>query len=509
MRFGSIAAGNKTTVQSARDILECGGTACDASVGAVFTSMVSEFTLTGPGGGGAFLAYPVGKEPILFDFFVDTPPPQPYKDLDFFSIMIDFGPATQEFYIGQGSVAVPGNTAGLLTVHERLGKLPLKTVLEPAVETARKGVILNESNGYLMKILDPILTHSFAGKKLFTPEGKILEEGDNFKNPAFADFLEELVLDGAEFFYKEEGSKLILKTVGENGLLTEECLANYEVVERTPLKSQFNGKTLYTNPTPSPGGTLITFTLQLLEQSRTASSSDIFNFIHAMKVTAFARSETSIDPNDNFQISQILEDNFFKQYLEQYLSLNSEYQIENDPPSRGSTTQVSIIDKEGNAASVTTTNGEGCGYLIPELGVMLNNMLGEEDLNPSGFHNFVKQQRLPTMIAPSIVMGQNGPALVLGSGGSNRIRSAIVQVILNYFRKGLSLEEAIRSPRIHLEGNTLNFEPFASIPDKKDLPENIQLHNWGEQNLFFGGVNAVTPSEAIGDTRRGGAGVVC
>ena len=79
MRFGSIAAGNKTTVQSARDILECGGNAFDAAVGAVFTSMVSEFTLTGPGGGGAFLAYPNGKEPILFDFFVDTPPPQPNK----------------------------------------------------------------------------------------------------------------------------------------------------------------------------------------------------------------------------------------------------------------------------------------------------------------------------------------------------------------------------------------------------------------------------------------------
>ena len=202
MKIGSIAAGHKTTVESAKNILELGGNAFDAAVGAVFTSMVSEFTLTGPGGGGALLAYPNGSEPILFDFFVDTPPPQPNKDLDFSNILIDFGSVNQEFHIGRGSVAVPGNTAGLLLVHERLGKLPLRIVLEPAIEAARTGVILNESHGYLMEILDPILTYTSAGKKLFKPEGKILREGDNFRNPAFADFLEELIEHGADFFYK-------------------------------------------------------------------------------------------------------------------------------------------------------------------------------------------------------------------------------------------------------------------------------------------------------------------
>ena len=509
MKFGSIAAGNKTTVQSARDILECGGNAFDAAVGAVFTSMVSEFTLTGPGGGGAFLAYPNGKEPILFDFFVDTPPPQPNKDLNFFSILIDFGPAKQEFHIGQGSVAVPGNTAGLLTVHERLGKLPLKTVLEPAIETARKGVILNESHGYLMKILDPILTHSSSGKKLFTQKGKILKEGDNFQNPAFADFLEELIIHGTDFFYKGSGAKLILETFGPKGLLTPECLANYEVIERTPLKIDFHDKTFYTNPVPSIGGTLIAFTLQLIENSRFSFDMDVPGLIHAIQVTAVARKETSIDPNDNYRIAQVLNESVFGKFLEKYISRRTLDKTEKDLPSSGATTQVSIIDKAGNAASVTTTNGAGCGYLIPEMGIMLNNMLGEEDLNPSGFHNFVRQQRLPTMISPSVVMGNDGPELVLGSGGSSRIRSAILQVILNYFMKEMSLKEAIRSPRIHLEGNVFHWEPGIQIPKSNELPDGIQFHEWDEQNLFFGGVNAVTPTEAVGDMRRGGTGIVC
>ena len=180
----------------------------------------------------------------------------------------------------------------------------------------------------------------------------------------------------------------------------------------------------------------------------------------------------------------------------------------NDPPSSGATTQVSIIDKNGNAASVTTTNGEGCGYLIPELGVMLNNMLGEEDLNPSGFHNFSHQQRLPTMISPTVIMDDHRPELVLGSGGSNRIRSAILQVILNYFNKGMSLDEAVTTSRIHLEGNILHCEPDISSIIENKLPDEIRIHNWDMQNLFFGGVNAVTPNEAVGDSRRGGTGIV-
>ncbi|MDP7608944.1 MAG: gamma-glutamyltransferase [Candidatus Marinimicrobia bacterium] len=508
MKIGSIAAGHKTTVESAKNILELGGNAFDAAVGAVFTSMVSEFTLTGPGGGGAFLAYPNGSEPILFDFFVDTPPPQPNKDLDFSSILIDFGSVNQEFHIGRGSVAVPGNTAGLLSVHERLGKLPLRAILEPAIDAARKGVTLNESHGYLMEILDPILTYTSAGKKLFTPEGKILREGDNFRNPAFADFLEELIVHGTDFFYKGSGAKCILDVFGEKGLLTSECLANYEVIERTPLKIDFQNKIFYTNPVPSVGGTLITFVLKLIEESQVSFDADVLDFVHAMQVTAVARKETTIDQNDNFRIAEILEESVFNKYLEQYFSQSTPDTPERDLPSSGATTQVSIIDRAGNAASVTTTNGAGCGYLIPEMGIMLNNMLGEEDLNPSGFHNFVKQQRLPTMISPSLVMGDNGPELVLGSGGSNRIRSAILQVMLNYFMNKMSLNEAVKSPRIHMEGDIFHCEPGIKIPASDKLPDGVQIHKWDEQNLFFGGVNAVTPTEAVGDKRRGGTGIV-
>ena len=139
---------------------------------------------------------------------------------------------------------------------------------------------------------------------------------------------------------------------------------------------------------------------------------------------------------------------------------------------------------------------------------MMNNMLGEEVLNPSGFHLWTKQQRLPTLISPTIIVGESGPELVLGSGGSNRIGSAISQVILNALSHNMDLESAIRAPRVHLEDNVLHYEVGIKIDKKAIKDKTIQIKRWGELNLFFGGVNAVTKTAAEGDPRRGGVGSV-
>ena len=118
-----------------------------------------------------------------------------------------------------------------------------------------------------------------------------------------------------------------------------------------------------------------------------------------------------------------------------------------------------------------------------------------------GFHQWAHQRRLPTMISPTIVMGEKGVELVLGSGGSNRLRSAISQVILNLFTKKMDLEAAVHTSRIHLEGNVLHYEPGTILEPSMD---DIRLHPWDENNLFFGGVNAVTLTEGASDPRRGG-----
>ena len=196
---------------------------------------------------------------------------------------------------------------------------------------------------------------------------------------------------------------------------------------------------------------------------------------------------------------------YFKRYLDLFDSKIS-VKLNKEKPGSGSTTHISIIDSQGNAASVTTTNGEGCGHIIPGTGIMMNNILGEEDLNLDGFHNWETTKRMETMMSPTIVIGDLGPELVLGSGGSNRIRSAITQVILNKFTKNMNLDEAIQAPRIHLEENIIHCE--SGINTKKLNFPWLTIHHWHEKNLFFGGVNAVTPTNAVGDTRRSGYGLV-
>ncbi len=497
MRVGTIAAGEKNTAEAAAALLEAGGNAFDASVGAVFTSMTSEFTLTGPCGGGALLAYPIDSDPLVYDFFVNTPSSLPSQNTDFFKITVDFGPSSQDFHIGLGSVAVPGTLAGLLYVHKKHGCLPLKTVLEPAIFAAKHGIRINDAHAYLYKILDPILSLQPQGKKLFHPNNRVLHAGDKFKNIDFADFLDTVQTEGSDYFYRGAGAKDFLSLMNDGGLVTPKDLINYRVIERKPLMSAFANKQLLSNPAPSTGGTLISFILQLLDRAKIKSSSSMAMAFHAANLT---RAEICLDPTDEYQISRILNTSIINPWI------NFMDTFDNDPPSRGATTHVSIMDKDGNAASVTTTNGEGCGYVLPGMGIMPNNMLGEEDLNPLGFHRWTGGRRLPTMMSPSMVVGKNGPELVLGSGGSNRIRSAISQVIFHVLTNKLDLQSAIKAPRMHLDGNTLHCEPEISF--SKGLPKWIHLHRWKSPNLYFGGVHAVTKTDAVGDPRRDGYGIV-
>jgi gamma-glutamyltranspeptidase/glutathione hydrolase len=178
--------------------------------------------------------------------------------------------------------------------------------------------------------------------------------------------------------------------------------------------------------------------------------------------------------------------------------------------SRG-TTHISVADAHGNLASLTLSNGEGSSYVLPGRGIMLNNMLGEEDLNPVGFHRMPPGTRLASMMTPAIARLADGGQVALGSGGSNRIRSAILQVLNNVLEFEMSLEQAVNAPRLHLEHSHMNVEPgFSSTALEALEAEWPGVEHWPDINLFFGGVHAVErlangELRAAGDPRRGGA----
>lgn len=489
-----IAAGDKNTVEAAREILWVGGNAFDAAVGAMFVAMVAEPALTSAGGGGHLMAYPEGARPVLFDFFAEMPGGEVNEsDLDFFGVYVNFGAARQEFHIGKGAAAVPGTVAGLLHVQEALGSISRMDLLAPAIRAAKEGVILSDIQAHLLTILEPILMHDKRGRELFAPNGALLKGGDRLVMSQFADFLDALVHEGADLVYKGEVAGIIAEWAEEGGLLGKKDLANYRVKERTPLRTAFREHTVFLNPPPAQSGLLIDVSLSLLERSGVARRSPVTlkDLVTAFDLTNRVRREHLAQGTTEGIREPLSKQEFFPSYVERFHT-------------PGATTHISILDKKGNAASLTATNGEGCGYILPEAGFMLNNMLGEEDINPGGFHRHRIGARLPSMVAPTIVVSDGRPVLLTGTAGSNRIRSVIVQMIVNVLCNGMEIKEATDAPRVHLEESVLHAEPGFPEETLLELENRYRLERWESQNLFFGGANSVTPQGGAGDSRRGG-----
>ncbi len=498
---GVVSSGDKNTTNAAVEILEAGGNAFDAACAAMLAAPLSEPMLTSMGGGGFMMAYSKENKPKLYDFFVDVPPRR-VKEPDFFPIYVDFGTAIQEFHVGASSIAIAGMVAGIAKINKDLGSMPLSEIIKPALRYAKEGIYLSSLQASFVKLLEPILLSTPEAKKLYTIDGKLIDDKKKVKNLDYATFLEGFAKEGADIFYKGEIAKKIDEiSKDRGGDIRYEDLQNYKVKIREPLEFKFKNHKVYTNPPPSAGGILIAFILELTEDINAKTPYEleyIKELIEAMVVASEFR-KTHVNPRlHDSTLYKIIQDN----------RLINEYKISKKSRLNlwGNTTHISVIDKFGNSASVTSTNGEGSGVVVSGYGIMLNNMLGEEDLNPNGFFKWRSGIRLPSMMAPTILEQDNKLKLSLGSAGSNRIRSAIVEVIQNYINFKMPIQKAIDEPRVHYEKEEVFFEysyPKEVIEATKRL---YKVTEFKEKSLFFGGVNAVTGDFKAGaDPRRGGA----
>lgn len=481
----AVASGHPATTAAAIEVLAAGGNAIDACVAAGFAASVAEPTLTSLGGGGFLLASTAAGEEVLFDFFVDTPgrgrdPLPPAAGLDFEEVVVRFSGADQSFHVGLGSVAVPGCLPGWLHAHRRLGRLPLDQVTAPAFRLAVAGVEVNDQQAYLLRILEPILTRTPEAAAIVAPGGRLLERGDRLVNPALAAFLD--ALDERGFAAPALARAIDAAMVAGGGLLTATDLAGYEVVERAPLAVSWRGHRLLTNPPPAFGGELVALGLLELEE-RAGWPAEVGSAGHAV-----ALAEAMVATEDVRAAGAVPGELARRR-------------------ASGGTTHVSVSDAEGNAASMTTSNGEGSGWLLPGTGVMANNMMGEDDLHPGGFHATVSGVRVASMMAPSLVVGPDGTvALAVGSGGSKRIRTALVQVLAAAIDQGRPLVDAVAGPRLHWDGAQLHVEPGWSEEAVAALAARWPVTRWSEADLYFGGVHAVAPGQAAAaDPRRGGS----
>lgn len=496
-----VASGHELVSDAAAEILQAGGNAFDAVVGAGFASAVAEPALTSLGGGGLLVGYCQSQKRTLFhDFFVDTPGlgrENVNIKHDFFPIQVNFSGSTQEFNVGLGSVAVPGLLKGLLHTHSKLGRMPLADIVRPARELAA-GHLLNEQQGHFLSLLEPIMTLSGRSRYIYQPDGVPLQSGDKIKNPEMVDFLDRLVAEGDDCFYFGDIADKIDREMRHNGgLLTKDDLAAFVVKERDPLTVPYRGRTFVTASQPSMGGTLIALSLVVQGQlgygeAAWGSKDQLSSAVGVMREVERQRALGVTDP---LALKWFLEgkDNFEKSVSQARLFC------------RG-TTHVSVADSEGNCASMTCSNGEGSGYIAPGTGVMLNNMMGEDDLHPNGFHASPSGERVFSMMSPSLLINNEKVELVIGSGGSKRIRTAISQVITQIVEFDRSLQEAVDEPRLYLDGDCLQIEPGYKQENvdciKKILPVNV----WPQKDVYFGGVHAVRPGvEGAGDPRRGGS----
>lgn len=513
---GVIAAGHQKTAEAGIEMFRNGGNAFDAAVAAILASFVAEPGLTSAAGGGFLLAHTQANQNTLFDFFTQTPRHKRNPaEINFYPVDVDFGGAVQEFHIGLGSMAVPGNLAGVFHVHQKLGRLPFTVVAEPAIHYATNGIVLNNFQYYcLTSVLQPIVITHQEGQQVYKLTGERIDPVGVLVMKDFAETLAYLAEKGSREFYEGEiASRLVQDCQELGGYLTLEDLNNYRVIEREPLILDYRGNTLLTNPPPSSGGTLIAFALKLLSKVDLAKVG--FATAPHLEVLAQVMELTNEARKDGYE-ANLYQSNIADNFLSDEHLINYENKFIETVNKWGSTTHLSVIDGEGNAASVTTSNGEGSGYVIPGTGIMVNNMLGEEDLNPQGFHQWQENVRISSMMSPTIVLKDNQPKIVLGSGGSKRIRTAILQVISNILDFKMPVNKAVDSPRVHWDSNVLHVEPgfLEEEVNKIKLSTNNQLVRWQEKNLFFGGVHTVleTPEgliEGAGDGRRDGVVASC
>ncbi len=513
-----VVCGHPLPADAAENVLREGGNAYDALAAAWFVACFAEPLLASVAGGGFFMLQPVSQRARVIDCFVQTPRIKPSRhSVDSDSVELDFGGTSQSFQIGWGTVAVPGMVRGIYDMHRQLGRMDLKDIILGAVESGRQPIVINECQGSIFRTVTPVcLSRASAASQFGAPgrDGEVVTQGDVVDFTALADTLEVLAIEGEDFFYRGEIAALFDTKAGHGGgAVTRDDLRRYEAKVREVQCLQFKQTQIALTPVPSAGGLLVGFGLNVAQASdclnrETSTPERLLHLIDIMRATSAARLECAdVDGADWPDATALLA----QPYIEQWgLKLRQR--------ARGwtGTTHMSVIDAAGNIASLTTSNGSGCGEILDGTGIMPNNMLGEADLSPRGPWSWDADTRMSSMMTPTIISRPDGSRTTLGSGGSSRIRSAMLQVITNIELLGMAEQQAVDAPRVHVEsddsGSTDRVVVEGGFDDSvvdvlTERYPDAELFN--DQSFYFGGVHVASHGpagvNAGADPRRGGS----
>lgn len=479
----AIATPNVRAAEAGEAIVHAGGNAIDAALATAFVTMVNEVGLVSPSAGGFLTIQPPdGSAPVTIDGWMDMPGrnAQGREGTGTWDIDTVYGGGVT-VTVGPGSVATHGAIAAFGEAHRRWGALPWAELLAPAIDVARGGFRLGgASRFYLEYVGDSIFGWDEASRAaVLTPEGTLVD-GDVVV-PGLVDTLERIARFGPQEFYTGELGRAIAQDIlDRGGLLGPDDLAAYEPVTRPALTARMEGWTLGTNPPPAVGGVCVAAMLRLMD------GHGLDDRDHLLRVQRRVLGERLrvFDHTDDLERDAAA-----------FLDL-----IDRDGVAAlesGSTAHVSTADTDGTACAVTISSGYGCGMIATGTGVWLNNCLGEPELNPRGLHGLPVGTRLLSNMAPTVGRHVDGGVLAIGSPGADRITTAILQALTGLVADGMSLQEAIGHPRVHLHR-------------AGTAAEEIKVENPDDLTMYFGGVSATMLTGdgrlvAAADPRRDGA----
>lgn len=496
----AIAATGPASLGAGQAVVAAGGNAVDAAIAAAIAAMSTEPGIVSLAGGAYVSVWPASGSPVVVDGNVAMPGrglPREAFGGGVREVVTDYGGGVT-MYAGHGSVAVPGALSACESAVARFGSQPWSSVVAPAVDVCRDGYPIGGAAAkYLGLVADPLFGQDVGARAITRrSDGAPFVAGDLARNLELAEVLSAIARDGASLLTTGElGRALAAEMAAHGGLVTEADLTAYEVVVREPLRRTLGEWDIALNPPPSVGGPLLAVMLGELERAGEPTWDDILRIQRAVLAYRHTVHDLSRDLDaDGHALLASVERHGLAGL-----------------PTSASTAHVSAVDSDGLACAVTMSSGYGSGVTIPGTGLLLNNALGEPELNRLGLHALAPGTRLASNMAPTVARAADGRVLAVGSPGADRITTALMQVLTQLCLGGADLDAAVQAPRLHVRfgesGKALvEHEASAELAAAVTRAGLLGLDH-GELSMYFGGVGAAYRDSAgglraAGDPRR-------
>jgi gamma-glutamyltranspeptidase/glutathione hydrolase len=466
---GMVVSANDLATKVGVQILKDGGNAIDAGVAVGFTLAVT-YPFAGNIGGGGFMVLHLKNGKNTTIDFREKAPLSAKKDM-FLDEQGNYIPELSQS--GVTSVGVPGSVAGLIYALKKYGTMSLSQVIQPAIELANKGFVLDEFTAKSFERTLPKFIKYKSSKKIFSKNGEPYKEGDLFIQKDLAKTLKQIKIKGSDGFYKGKVAELLVKQVKENnGYITLKDLENYKPVERKPIYGIYRGYGIVSMPPPSSGGIALVELLNILEnfsfgKNEWGSSKYINKLVEAMKYV-YADRTYHLGDEDYYPVpkQKLISKKYAKiifSKLTQIATPSKKISTQIPLPQNESTetTHYSIYDKDGNAVSVTTTinSAYGSKVVVGGAGFLLNNEMDDFSAKPGEPNQFgllgteansiEPEKRMLSSMTPTIVLKDDKPYLIVGSPGGSTIITTVLQVIMNVIDFNMNIQEAVNAPRFH------------------------------------------------------------